>query len=88
MPRCRYCETDIDFIPLENGKKMPVESSEPETYYLHVGKPGAPRAMIVTPSGTIISGRLGKAHESGVTKVEGCESHFASCPGAAQARKP
>lgn len=79
--RCR-CGEEIEFIEMQSGTRMPVESKTPETYYLHQGAPGGPQMVIVTLDGTVIRGRLGKQTESGVVKVEGYESHFARCSSA------
>ncbi len=87
MPRCRSCGETIDFVRLRSGNLMPVEAATTETYYLHLDAPGAPQMVLVTEDGDLVRGRLGRQHESGVTKVVGSESHFARCPGAAEFRR-
>jgi len=87
MARCRACPAEIDFVRLRSGKLMPVESATPETYWIHEGQPGHPQVVLVLDSGDVLRGRLGKEHESGVMKVQGRESHFATCPGADDLRK-
>ena len=79
MSRCRSCGEEIDFVRLRSGKLMPVEAATTETYYLHVGAPGVPHMALVTEDGDILRGRLGKQHETGVTKIVGSESHFSRC---------
>ena len=66
---------------------MPVEAATTETYYLHRDAPGVPQMILITEDGDIVRGRLGKAHEDGVTKIIGSESHFARCPEAASFRR-
>lgn len=80
MAKCRSCGAEIHFLKTPKGKFHPVEGLEPETYYLHQGAPPGPgraRLSIVLPDGTVIQGWQGTQSESGVLKVEGCESHFA-----------
>lgn len=74
-------------MKLPSGKLMPVEGLDVETYYLHLGQPGAPQMVLVSENGDIIRGRMGDVNESGVLKVLGRESHFARCPAADQFRK-
>src|SRR3989304_302999 len=65
MARCRSCGDEIDFVPLRSGKRMPVESTTAETYYVHLGQGGHPQVVLVLDSGDIVRGRLGKQHERG-----------------------
>ena len=87
MARCRSCGDEIDFVTLRSGKRMPVESTTAETYYVHLGQGGHPQVVLVLDSGDIVRGRLGKQHESGALRVEGRESHFANCPAADEFRR-
>ena len=87
MPRCRGCNAKIDFVKLTTGKYHPVEGTEPMTYYLHHNGPGPPVVLLILADGTMLRGKPRLAHESGVLRVEGRESHFATCPAAATFRK-
>ena len=86
--RCRYCRAWIVFVTLRSGRRMPVEADEPEEYHVHLGDPHPPQIVLVTDAGDVLRGRRAERSESGTTRILGRESHFATCPGAAEARKP
>lgn len=82
MAQCRDCRAEISFARLRSGKWHPVESLEPETYYLMLSDRRPPQRTIVTPAGDRVQGRLVDRLISGACRVEGSESHFPSCRGA------
>lgn len=87
MARCKSCGEEIAFVRTRAGKWMPVNGTEPETYYLFLNDQGEPHMMVVLEDGTCILGRIGKATDNGVCKLRGYESHFATCSQAEQHRQ-
>lgn len=95
MTRCRAdsCGALIAFVRVRSGKLHPVESDEPERYRLLLAEPGiglpagAPVRTIVTTDGDVLRGAVLPASDTRGVVVEGWESHFATCPGAAAMRR-
>ena len=73
---CRYCGAEIKFIRTTGGRFMPVDL-EP----VGIVEAGGPDTFI-TGGGIIVRG-----YKSSTQEIIAYRSHFASCPGAAKARK-
>jgi hypothetical protein len=85
--RAKGCGEMIDFVKNARGKYIPVPAGDPEPMYLFPGQPGHPQVVVVLENGEVIRGRKGHPSENGVLRVNGWESHFSSCPGAAEFRR-
>ena len=80
MPKCRYCGADIVFVRTTLGRSMPCDA----TLRSYREDPRGP-LKIVTPDGKVISAR-GVAGDEAAHGV-GYIPHWATCPGADQARR-
>ena len=79
--RCRSCGEEIEWVTTVIGKKMPVN---PEIVNIVEDKTGD--TLIIADDNRVKRGyRVGDAHEGGY--ITGRESHFATCPQAAEHRK-
>lgn len=74
---CRSCGEPISFIQTPKGRRMPVDGSEPETFYLDTTTRGPDR--IVLENGEVLTGRIVDAKTPGVTTVKGYTPHWSSC---------
>lgn len=75
MATCRYCGEAIEFVETPKGRRMPVD---PEVD-LRLLLPGV---TVVTPEGEVLRG----SRETSAVRVLGHAPHWASCPGAGQAK--
>ena len=80
QPRCRKCGRLISFITTRNGNKAPVDSF---CVYIQVWNRGS---VFYTSSGETLRGTKCSKNDKGA--VVAYESHFATCPSAAELRKP
>lgn len=81
--KAQGCGAEIAWVKLTSGKSHPVEGRTPETYYVReADKTTRPQLKIITREGAIISGAQARDTDMGTTRVEGWESHFATCVGA------
>lgn len=99
MIRCRGCNKVIDFVALKSGRKMPIESSEPEEYRVHLENPAVAgrraKRLVLVVNGEVLTvwqeiEELGEGRVrlvDGPCKIVGVESHFARCPNAADFRR-
>lgn len=72
--KCRFCDTEIDFITMRSGKKMPVEGEYIPYDELKEGE------VIITDSGSLYKRRSDNSFPS----VKGRISHFSTCVPEAQ----
>ena len=80
MSKCKSCGADITWIRLQSGKLMPCNSRMKEYWQTPKGS-----KTIITPNGEVI-----KCETEGLPQTAtgvGYESHFATCPAAAEHRK-
>lgn len=82
MPTCASCGAPIAWVKTTAGRMMPLD---PERLTLRLAPKG--EAMLVTDDGRIIRGALGEGPAPFGTDT-GRTSHFATCPGAGNHRRP
>jgi hypothetical protein len=94
MMKCRNCDEMIDFVMLKSGRRMPVESADPEEYRVWTDRPTPNSGETVTSLRLVVDGVVLTVWQKvrhvngrvmvvdGPTHILGVGSHFASCPAA------
>lgn len=85
--KAAHCGELIEFVKTPRGKYIPVPAGDPEPMYLFPDQGGHPQVVVVLENGEVLRGRKGAPTDDGVLRVLGWESHFSSCPGAADFRR-
>jgi hypothetical protein len=79
MAQCRYCPAQIDWVEMDGGAKMPIDREPRPTWCPMPGE------MIIVK----VVGKRPFAVKAPVDEplIKVARSHFATCPGADQARE-
>ena len=79
MTPCKACGEPIAFVKTPEGKWMPVEGDEEESFQMFLGDPTGEQLTVVTDMGVVFKGRKANSHENGTMTVRGRLAHWGQC---------